>query len=159
MALAKRNSTMYIIHTLKNTSRKIIETEVYDHNFFMLDKQTTGPGFTITFPFNITVEGGNNKLAETRNNKIVFIKELTKNEHVYYTAIKGYGENAKDYDIKVENKNTGAGARITCDKPLSKLVFWSASTTICPEPYIHIKVNPGESFNWKISYHFYSIRS
>ncbi len=82
---------MTISHTLKNTGRKRIETMVYDHNFFMLDKQTTGPGFIITFPFNITGEGGNSALAEIRNNQIIFIKELAKNDHVYYSALHGYG--------------------------------------------------------------------
>ncbi len=158
VALVKRKPGMAISHTLKNTGKKIIETEVYDHNFFMLDKQTTGPGFTITLPYNINAEGGKPDLAEIRGNKIVFTKELARNEHVFYTALNGFGDNAKDYDIKVENENTGAGARITCDRPLSKMVFWSASTTVCPEPYIHVKVNPGDSFSWKISYEYYSLK-
>ncbi len=158
IVLVKGKSEMFISHTLKNTGKKAIETSVYDHNFFMLDKQTTGPGFTITFPFNLTGEGVKPDLAEIRGNQIVFIKELAKNEHVYYTSLLGYGDSAKDYDIKVENQNTGAGARITCDRPLSKLVFWSASTTVCPEPFIQIKVNPGESFSWRISYNYYSLK-
>ncbi|MEO8567597.1 MAG: hypothetical protein ABI419_00630 [Ginsengibacter sp.] len=156
--LIKRKPGMVISHILKNTGTKIIETEVYDHNFFMLDKQTTGPGFTITLPYNITAEGGKPDLAEVRGNKIVFIKELAGNEHVYYGALNGFSNDTKDYDIKVENENTGAGARITCDRPLSKMVFWCASTTVCPEPYIHIKVNPGETFSWKISYNYYSLK-
>jgi hypothetical protein len=52
---------------------------------------------------------------------------------------------------------TGAGVRITSDQPLSKLVFWSAPATICPEPYITIKVNPGQEYSWKIMYEFYTI--
>ncbi|MEO6289315.1 MAG: hypothetical protein ABIO76_05315, partial [Ginsengibacter sp.] len=156
--LVKEKAEMEISHTLENTGEKAIETTVYDHNFFMLDKQVTGPGITITFPFNITGEGGKPDLAEIRGNQVVFLKELDKNEHVFYSALHGYGDNSKDYDIKVENQHTGAGVRITCDRPLSKLVFWSASTTVCPEPYIQIKVNPGESFSWKISYDYYTLK-
>ncbi|MEP7251691.1 MAG: hypothetical protein ABI683_04900 [Ginsengibacter sp.] len=155
--LLRGKAAMTITHTLKNTGAKTIETNVYDHNFFMLDKQTTGPGITITFPFDIEPEGGKPELAEVRGNQIVFIKELAKNEHVFYDALNGFSNDAKDYDIKVENKNTGAGVRITCDKPLAKMVFWCASTTVCPEPFIHIKAASGESFSWKISYEFYSL--
>jgi hypothetical protein len=158
VALAKGKPELILSHTLKNTGRKVIETMVYDHNFFMLDNQPTGPGFTITFPFNITGEAEKAGLGEINGNQIVFTKELAKNEHLYYGALHGYGDDAKDYDIKVENKNTGAGVRITCDKPLSKLAFWSASTTVCPEPFIKIKINPGETFSWKISYNYYSIK-
>ena len=156
--LLKGKAAMTITHTLKNTGAKMIETNVYDHNFFMLDKQTTGPGITITFPFDIEPEGGKPELAEVRGNQIVFIKELAKNEHVFYDALNGFSNHAKDYDIKAENKNTGAGVRITCDKPLVKMVFWCASTTVCPEPFIHIKAAPGESFSWKIFYEFYSLK-
>ncbi len=156
--LIKGKPEMIISHTLKNTGAKIIETEVYDHNFFMLDNQPSGKGFVITFPFDLKASGGNPDLAEIKSNQIIFIKDLAKNEHVYYTSLNGYGDSAKDYDITVENKNTGAAARITCDRPLSKLAFWSAHTTICPEPFIHIKVKPGESFSWKISYNYYSLK-
>lgn len=154
----KGKPVMTIAHTLHNTGAKTIETDVYDHNFFMPDKQTTGPDITITLPYDIMPEGGKPELAEVRKNQIVFIKELSKNEHVFYDALNGFGNDAKDYDIKIENKNTGAGVRITCDKPLAKMVFWCASTTVCPEPFIHIKVFPGESFSWKISYEFYSLK-
>ena len=154
--LLPKKPVLVIAHSLKNTGNKTIETRVYNHNFFMLDNQTTGPGFTITFPFKLSGDIGNGEPAEIRDNQIVFTKELAKKEHIY-TILQGYGDNPNDYDIKVENKNTGAGARLTCDRPLSRLVFWCASTTVCPEPFIHIKVDPGETFTWKISYEYYSL--
>ncbi|MDQ2863738.1 MAG: hypothetical protein M3R50_08865 [Bacteroidota bacterium] len=153
--LAKGKPELILSHTLKNTGKKVIETIVYDHNFLTLDKKTTGPGFTVTFPFNLTGEGGNEELATIKGNEIIFQNELVKNEHVYYTVLNGYGDSAKDYDIKVENKNTGIGVRITSDRPLSKLAFWSISTTVCPEPFIKINIKPGEEFSWKIVYDYY----
>ena len=158
ITLIQGKPEMVIDHSLKNTGKRTIETSVYNHNFFMLDQQITGPGFTITFPFNLTSEGGKPELAGIAGNRIIFNKELAKNEHVYYTSLTGYSDSVKDYDIKVENEASGAGARITSDRPLSKLAFWSASTTVCPEPYIHIKINPGESFSWKIFYNYYSLK-
>ena len=148
---------MVISHVLKNTGKKTIETIVYDHNFFMLDKQSTGPGITITFPFNINGDTTSARFAEIHGNQIAFIKELGEHDHVYYGALQGYSNNAKDYDIKVENKNTGAGARITSDQPLSKLAFWSASTTVCPEPFIKINIKPDEECRWKFFYDYYTL--
>jgi len=55
-------------------------------------------------------------------------------------------------------KNTGAGVRITCDQPLVKLAFWCCATTLCPEPYIKIKADPGQEFNWTIKYEFYTLQ-
>ena len=156
--LIKGKPEMVLSHTFKNTGKKTIETTVYDHNFFMLDSQSTQAGFIITLPFNINTAGGNEDLAIVDKNQIIFKKQLANNEHVYYGDLQGYSDDAKDYDIKVENQNTGAAAEITCDRPLAKLAFWCASTTICPEPFIHIKVNPGETFSWKIFYKYYSLK-
>jgi hypothetical protein len=156
--LIKDKPEMILSHTFKNTGKKTIETTVYDHNFFMLDSQSTQPGFVITLPFDINSAGGNEDLAVVDKNQIIFKKKLANNEHVYYGDLHGYSDNAKDYDIKVENKNTGAAAEITCDRPLAKLAFWCASSTVCPEPFIHIKVNPGETFRWKIFYKYYSLK-
>jgi hypothetical protein len=67
----------------------------------------------------------------------------------------GYGDQPTDYDIRLENHMTGAGLRITCDRPLSKLVYWGSPKTLCPEPYVRVKVQPGETFTWRITYEFY----
>ena len=52
---------------------------------------------------------------------------------------------ASDYDFRIENRKTGAGVRITGDRPLVEGVFWSArNLTVCPEPYIDVSVEPGQ---------------
>ena len=156
--LIKDKPVMVLSHTLKNTGSRTIETSVYDHNFFVIDKQPIGPGFVVRLPFKITGEGrGFGEIAEINGNEIVFLKNLKNNETVFSGALEGFGESAKDYDIKIENHNTGAGVRITCDQPFLKLAFWACSTTLCPEPYIRIKVDPGQEFSWNIFYNFYSL--
>jgi hypothetical protein len=63
----------------------------------------------------------------------------------------------RDYDIRIENRKTSAGVRIVGDQPLSKLVFWSIRTTLCPEPYIRMRVEPGRESKWNIRYEFYTL--
>jgi hypothetical protein len=63
----------------------------------------------------------------------------------------------KDYDFRIENHRSGAGVRIKGDKPLARMVFWASPTVSCPEPYIHIKADPGKEFKWAISYQFYEL--
>ncbi len=156
--LVKGKPEMDLIHSLKNTGHLIMETDVYDHNLFLIDSQSIGPDCAIKFPFNIGVKKqgsrGIDSIAEIENKMITFPKRVAKGQQVY-AVLYGYSNKAKDYDIRIENHKTGAGVRITCDRPLSKLVFWASSTTFCPEPYIHIKIKPGEVFSWKINYLFY----
>lgn len=156
--LVKDKPEMVLFHTLRNTGTRTIETSVYDHNFFVIDKQPIGPGFVVRFPFVLKGEGrGIGELAEIDGNDIVFLRNLKNNENVFCGGLEGFGTTSKDYDIRIENHTTGAGVRITCDQPLLKLVFWCCSTTLCPEPYIKIKVEPGQEMNWKITYSFYTL--
>ena len=47
--------------------------------------------------------------------------------------------------------------RITSNRPLAKLVFWSNWKTSCPEPYIDMTVEPGKESTWEIRYEFYEL--
>lgn len=157
--LIKGKPEMVLSHTLRNTGRQAIETNVFDHNFFVMDKQITGSDFVVKFPFNLTTDAlAAGDLGKIQDSRIIFFKNLSKDEHLFYQSLNGFSDNAKDYDITIENHKTGAAVRITSDRPLSKLVFWSAYATLCPEPYIKVKVNPGEEFSWKIHYEFYTCK-
>ena len=161
LALTKDKPELLLIHSLKNTGQRTIETNVFDHNFFVLDQQPTGPDGTVSFPFPLTltpnkgVIRGIGTLVEVKGNQLVFLKTPEKNESVY-TLLEGFGNSPKDYDVKIENHKTGAALRISCDRPMEKLLFWANPAVYCPEPYIHIRIAPGEVFRWKISYEFYT---
>jgi hypothetical protein len=58
--------TLVLEHRLKNTGRKAIATSVYNHNFFTMDRQTTGPDIVVRFPFVPKAARPLNDLAEVR---------------------------------------------------------------------------------------------
>jgi len=156
--LIKGKPELVLTHKLKNTGTTTIETSVYDHNFFVMDNQPVGPGYSITVPFKLQGTGkGIGELANIEGNKIVYLKNVNNGENVFISPVEGFSESVKDYDFRIENKTVGTGVRITSDQPLNKLVFWCCSTTLCPEPYIKVKVEPGQEFSWKIMYEFYTL--
>jgi hypothetical protein len=158
LVLVKGKPILELKHRLKNTGTQVIEADVYDHNFFFIDQQTTGPQSTILFPFNLVEkkEGqGLGEMVSIKDNQIAFNRAFSDKETAY-TRLEGYMENPKDYDIRIENRNTGAAVRITADQAMSKLIFWACFNIFCPEPYIHFKINPGETFSWNITYQFYT---
>lgn len=149
---------MEIIHLLKNTGQQIIQTNVYNHNFFVIDGTSTGPGLEVVFPFDLKVESQRiGDITDVIDNKITFRRELEAGERVHLGSVSGFGNSADSYDFRIENRATGAGVRITGDKPLSKLVFWASQKVLSPEPYIDIRIEPGQEFIWKVTYEFYSI--
>lgn len=154
--LVKGKPELKLTCKLKNTGTRPIETNVYNHNFFVMDQVTTGPDYVVTFPFQVTGELTSGKdLGKLVGNQLIFVKPLVKGNTVFSPGLLGFGPGAKDYDIRIENKKTGAAVRIKGDQPLLKMVFWSALRTVCPEPYIAVNVKPGESKKWNINYEFY----
>ncbi len=149
-------NTMVLEHHLKNTGTEPIATTVYEHNFYMLDRQPTGPDFVVRFPFEATAARPLNGLAEARGRDVAFLKAFEPKQTIF-TELTGYGASPRDYDIRVENTKTGAGVRQTSDRPLSKLVLWSAATTVCPEAFIDLRAAPGEETSWTITYEFYTL--
>jgi len=147
---------MALEHTLRNTGRKTIETSVYEHNFYMLDRQPAGPGYVVRFPFDVHPAEDMRGPGIAHGNAFTYQEELQAPRFVF-TRLTGYGNSPRDYDIRVENRAAGIGVRQTSDRPIAKLVFWSIRTTVCPEAFIALKIEPGQEARWKIEYEFYKL--
>jgi hypothetical protein len=156
LRLPQNKAELLLEHSLKNTGRKPISTHAYNHNFFMLDNQPSGPDFVVKFPFDLRATADLKGLAEIRGKELVYLQELQQGQTVF-TNLEGHGRGAQDYDIRVENRKTGAGVRQTGNRPLSKVVFWSIRSNISPEPYIEVQIQPGREEKWRIQYEFYKI--
>ena len=96
-------------------------------------------------------------LASPQGNKLVYSKVLEGSE-CYSASFTGFGADAKDNDIRIENKKTGAGVHITGDRPLTRLGYWSIRTVVSPEPYIDLNIEPGQQFAWTYTYDYYTNR-
>lgn len=155
--LVPRKPELLLEHKLTNTGKRAIETDVYDHDFFVIDGMPTGPDFTVKFPFAPKTEADFKGLAAIRGNEIVYLKTLEDHQSVA-GYLKGFSDDSSDYDIRVENTKMKVGVRQTGDRPISAMYFWSIRSTVCPEAYIHLKVEPNHSTKWTIRYQFYELQ-
>ena len=155
--LVKGQPRMIIGHVLKNTGTHAIKSTVYDHNFLVLDGQAPGPDFTVTFPFRIeSTRAPARDLAEIRGNQFAYVKTLADKDRATAT-IRGFSDSPKDYDIRAENTKVGAGYRVTGDRPLSNVGYWSIRTVLAVEPYIAMSIEPGSDFTWNLTYDYYTL--
>jgi hypothetical protein len=60
------------------------------------------------------------RYPELRGNQLVYLKTFGDEDRAT-AAIRGFGETARDYDKRVENKKLGTGYRVTGDRPLSNI--------------------------------------
>jgi len=147
---------MVLEHSLKNTGKKPLATSVYEHNFYMLDQQPAGPDYIVRFPFDVHPQADLQGAAEARGKEFTYLKDVVQGKSVF-TQMTGFGDSPHDYDIRVENRKAGIGVRQTSDHPITRLMFWSIRSTVCPEAYIDVKAGPGQETNWKIDYVFYTL--
>ncbi len=147
---------MLIEHSLKNTGSKPIDTEQYNHNFFVMNSQPTGPGVTVTFPFSLKPikPFPSNSAASFEGGRISYNTELQKGQQAAAQF-----EGAPQYRIELEHAQAGAGVRIEGDRPIQKIVFWSIRSTFCPEPYIDVSAGPAAESQWTYTYTFYRLPS
>jgi len=96
-------------------------------------------------------------LASPQGNKIVYAKVLEGAE-CYQASFIGFGAEPKDNDIRIEHKKTGAGVRITGDRPLTRFGYWSIRTVVSPEPFIDLNIAPGQQFSWTYTYDYYTTK-
>jgi hypothetical protein len=157
VSVAGDKPQMVLEHRLRNTGTRVIQSSVYNHNFLYLDRQAAGPEVSLTVPFEIRPsQKPAGSLAEIRKNRIGFSKILAGEDRVYLT-LEGFGAEAKDYDIRIENRAVGAGVRITGDRPLSRLALWAIRAPLSIEPFIDMTVEPGKEFTWRIHYEFFTV--
>jgi hypothetical protein len=139
-------------HVLKNTGAKPIDTLVYNHNFFVIDKEVVGPDVAIRFAWTPKPDKPFENGGEISGQEIRYTKELQTGETVA-ADLTGFGP----FDFRIENRKALAGVHITSASPLAKLYFWSIRTVACPEPYVHIVVAPKATINWQIRFLVYTI--
>ena len=154
LVLDPKAPVMRLEHSLKNLGTKPITTNVYAHDFFMLDNMPTGPGMAVTFGFQPKTdppfpEG----LVSISGNEILF-KDTPKRGYSAQGYLTGYSGKPGEYSFHLEDRNNHVGILQTSDSLLSTVYFWSTPKTICPEAYIAIDVAPGATQKWSISYRF-----
>ena len=152
--LKLKNNGFEIVHELRNTGVKSIETDQYNHNFIVIDHEKSGPFLKVTYPYPVSTESDLKNLMKIEGNALYFTKEIEKGN--VFMALKGYSEKVEDNKVTIENIKSGAGVTVSVDKPLIKMEFWTNSTTVCPENTIQIFVKPGEEAVWTSDYTLFS---
>ena len=155
LKLEKDQPVLVLEHELKNTGTAPIESDVYDHDFYMIDNAPTGPDMVVRFPFAPQAQPALENGARIDGKEIVYGRELQTGESAA-GDLTGFSNQASDYHFIIENRKTGAGVEQSGDLPISRLYFWSIRTTVCPEAYVHLKIAPGQSAHWTIRYRFYA---
>ena len=153
LSLDKHTNVLTLSHRLRNLGTKPLTTAVYDHDFFILDHQLTGPGMELHLPFTPIPDKPLPDTTRTEATTVRFIAPLQPRQGVG-AYITGFSNRPSDFDFTFEDKTTGLGIEQTSDSPLTKMYLWATPKTVCPEGYIAIDVPPGHAQSWTLHYRF-----
>jgi hypothetical protein len=144
---------MLIEDRLTNIGRKAIDTTVYNHHFLTLAPGNAG--IELQAPFTLTPDKPlPADVIKFDGSRMIYLRGLTGQEQVA-GWLTGYGASARDNDFRVTNTVSGYGVRMRADLPVSKLLWWSIPATLGIEPYMDIKLKPGESKSWTYTLDYY----
>ena len=146
-----KNNGFTIEHKLLNTGEKAIETDQFNHNFFMIDGELSGKAFSISFPYPISTEDDPEGFVELKGNELNFLNDL-EGDDAFFLLLHGYGEEVSDHQVTVQNHKSGAGVTFSVNKPLYRMAFWACRNTLSPENFIWLSVEPGEEEAWTSEY-------
>lgn len=164
---------MNLDYELINVGSKKIITDVYNHNFFNVDKQPVGPKYHIGFGESVqptadsafadrakVVGKDDFKPARFCEAVLSFPGPLQKQSafgRIVSTIgktpyagdfVMAFNESENKY-VEVLVKHDGPGRM-----PVKKFQVWSINTVMCPEPFYDVVLEPSESVNWSSRYKF-----
>ena len=141
-----------VMHQLENSGKKAIETQHYCHNFVILDEQPVGPGYQVIFPFTLKakrqMEG-----AKIDGTILGFSREL-KEKEALFSELEGNRNSDKDNQVIVKHAQKGIAVTIGGDGVLDHFNFFAVRRSVCPEPFVNVKLEPGKTMKWKTTYTF-----
>jgi hypothetical protein len=150
----QRSARLTIAHRLKNTGVKPLVTDVYNHNFFNIDKDPVGPHYELQVPFPVAAAG-----SRERFNEVIELsgKELRLRKAIdtgsVFSELTGFNRTTKA-GFTLRHAPSGIRVTVVGTEPLSKFNLWGVSSTLCPEPFHALNLQPGEEIAWTWEYRF-----
>ena len=155
LSFDKRSNVLTLTHTLRNTGTRPLDTEVYNHDFFMVDHRPIGPGTEVKLPF-VPVMDHPLPATATLDGTTVKVTAPIEPRRGIGAYVTGFSSSPSDFDFTFRDTMSGLGVEETADSPMVRMYLWGTPKTLCPEGYIGIHVAPGQSQSWTLHYRFFT---
>jgi hypothetical protein len=84
-------------------------------------------------------------------NRILFNQSFEGDGYAWVELF-GYGTGAEDHMFTVYNRESGTGVQVKVDQPIYRMVCWATNSTLCPENFLALRIEPGNSETWESDY-------
>lgn len=151
IAINGSEGKLTVNHYLKNTGTKTIQTVHYCHNFILIDNEYVGPDYQ--FEINREPVAGSSLPAWLQKNNSTW-KIAQDIDGAIWTQFEAQGKDQEPLKVLITNTATGGKLRFSTKSPLKAFTLFAEKKTICPEPFVSIKLLPGQEYRWSWEYEF-----
>jgi len=155
VTLEENAPVITIVHTLKNTGEKVIDSNWYCHNFTTIDNDPIGPAYTLEFPFPIQTNPAWGDVTKVDGSqKLIFAKTVDVGHELKGGFDTPVPNQIADNAFTITNTRTQAAVKATSDFAVKNFGFFAAPLCLCPEPFLQIRIGPKEEKTWTTTYAF-----
>jgi len=153
MELKPGSPELIFTNSLTNTGERTLIADQYNHNFFTIDHLPIGKGYTVERFFSGTTNSSFGPVGTVTDKTIGIQQQVEKS---LFGKFAGFDSSVENNHVIIRNTNANAGVDITGDFTLAGFNFYSSPKTICPELFVWIEIEPGETQTWKRTYTFFA---
>ncbi|MEL7338977.1 MAG: hypothetical protein AAGM67_00720 [Bacteroidota bacterium] len=142
-----------LVYQLHNLGEKTIQTEEYNHNFVALGAGKIGPAYTLHLAFSLQPQAFdevvNPQTIVQMGEKHLHFADTPKTPFFFSNLSAGAMVPAS---WELHNKQTGLILTETADFKTQKINLWGSGHVISPELFFAIRLESGQSVNWRRRY-------
>ncbi len=142
--------TLRIECTLRNTGSRVLETEVYTHNFLRVAGSGWAPGVRLVFDQPVRLRDGA-KVSDTLNPREIgfdIVRPLSGDASAWAPLAYDAGRAPRQFQVIAG----GQTLSVEYDFEPSRVVLFGLQRTVCVEPFKRIKLEPNASESWVQTY-------
>jgi hypothetical protein len=143
---------MTVFHEFTNRGVREINTDYYCHNFTMIDGDPIDQRYHLEFSFPVSASNTMKGFAACDGNGITILKPVVGSFHTFLT---GWEQAETPNQVTILNRSKGAGVQIRGSAKPHQFALWTTTLATCPEPFIPIHLQAGESAAWHDEYTFF----
>lgn len=140
-----------LVYQLRNTGRRRLETEHYNHNVIRFDDHPISPDYELSLPFAPAAARWAPELARPDTNRVVLaVPALAAMLHQPFDV----GRAGAPATWRVTHRPTGLAVAGAVDRPACRFALYLEPRAFCPEPTVCLRLEPGETATWQVEYRF-----
>jgi hypothetical protein len=158
VALVRGKAAVRLTRTLTNLGSQPLRTEHYCHNFLQIDGDGAGPAYRLDLSFAAVAEekfaaGAKESGLRIEGQTLSIAVPVAPGKAVYAPLLPARPGKKVTSDFTLRNIRTGASLQATHKGPDAvRFAFYAAEGSLCPEPFLDIRLAPGKKQTWETTY-------